>query len=137
MKKILLVIAIFAISTAAFSKRNTNNNSVIGMESSVSITNVDATNGVIDILVKANAAADDLCNYFNGSWVDTGLTLYCTFGGDLYTCTAYKVVQAACTINGAVRLSIQGDYNAAMKKALGGAAKVYTVSKVGQRFYIK
>lgn len=92
---------------------------------------------VIDILVYANSAVDDLCNQFNGSWVDTALTVYCSFGGDIYTCTAYKIVQAACTVNGAVRLVIEGDTSAALKKILVGSTKVYSVSKIADKFYIK
>ena len=92
---------------------------------------------VIDILVYANSAVDDLCNQFNGSWVDTALTVYCSFGGDLYTCTAYKIIQAACTVNGAVRLMIEGDASAALKKILVGSTKIYSVSKIADKFYIK
>lgn len=96
--------------------------------------------GKFEIFVKANAAVDDLCNYFNGSWLNTGLKVYCSFGGDVYTCTTYKVVQAACTVNGAVRLIIEGDYNNALKRIIDGGvqlAKIYTVSKVAGNYYIK
>ncbi len=100
-------------------------------------TQSDSDASVIDILVYANSAVDDLCNYFNDSWANTALTIYCSFGGDMYTCTAYKVVQAACTVNGAVKLMIEGDASAALKKMISGATKIYSVSKVSDKFYIK
>ena len=87
---------------------------------------------IMEILVYANSAVDDMCNYFNGSWADLGLTVYCSLGGDIYTCTAYKVIQAACTVNGAVKLYIEGDIGGALKKAVQGATKIYTISKISR-----
>lgn len=126
-----MLVALIGINISANAQKRfvENNNLLASVESTSSTT--------FDILVSANQAVDDLCNYFNGSWVNTGLTLYCTFGGDVVTCTAYKIVQATCTINGAVRLYIEGNAEAALKKLLIGSAKVYTVSKVGGKFYIK
>ena len=126
MKKIILLICLL-IPVMSFAD-------CVNYES-VDQTELEAS--VIDILVYANSAVDDLCNRFNGSWADTALTVYCSFGGDIYTCTAYKIVQAACSVNGAVRLMIEGDASAALKKMLSGATKIYSVSKISDKFYIK
>lgn len=80
-----------------------------------------------EVLVYASNTVDNLCNYFNDSWADVALTWYCKLGGDVYTCTAYKLVTAACGMNGVVRLMIEGDYNAALKRALKTSAKVFNV----------
>lgn len=87
---------------------------------------------MMEMLVYANSAVDDMCNYFNGSWVDVGLTVYCSLGGDIYTCTAYKIIQAACTVNGAVKLYIEGDIEGALKRAIQGTTKIYTISKISR-----
>lgn len=100
----------------------------------VTVTVLSASNSVVDILVEANRVVDDVCNYFDGSWADVALTLYCSFGGDVYTCTAYKIVQAACAITGAVRLYIEGDFNNATKKVLTTGAKIWVMSKAGSKF---
>lgn len=103
----------------------------------VNLSETEASSTAIELLVKASDAVDELCNYFNGSWADVGLTLYCSFGGDVYTCTAYKVVKAACGINGAIRLTIEGDYEAALKKLLTSSTTVYTVVKIAGEFHIE
>lgn len=99
-------------------------------------SSVESSASAIEILVKASDAVDEFCNYFNGSWIDTGLTLYCAFGGDVYTCTAYKVVRAACGINGAVRLAIEGDYETALKKLLTSSTTVYSIVKIAGEFHL-
>ena len=100
----------------------------------VESTSTSTSTYIVDVLVYANNAADELCNYFNGSWVDRGLKIYCAFGGDVYTCTAYKVVKGMCAINGAIKLSIEGNYDAGLRSLLSGATDILVVSKVaGQR----
>lgn len=89
----------------------------------------------IEILVKANKAVDELCNYFEGTWVDTGLAIYCKLGGDFFTCTAYKVVKATCGINGAVRLYIEGDTSSALKRLLKSSTDVYLLTKLNRSEY--
>ncbi len=100
-------------------------------------SDVESSSTAIEILVKASETVEELCDYFNGSWADVGLTLYCSFGGDVYTCTAHKVVKAVCGINGAIRLTIEGDYEAALKKLLTSSTTVYTVVKIAGKFYIE
>lgn len=142
MRKILLCFFLLG----AFISVHANNNEVSNLQNSkietdesltVSIEIVSVSNDLVDILVYASDAAAELCDYFSGSWLDAGLTVYCAFGGDVYTCTAYKVVQAACAINGAIRLSLQGDISATLKQLLYTSAKIYAVSKVSQKFYIQ
>lgn len=116
---------------------NEKTNEVNGFEIiAIYPSSVESSSSTIEILVKASDAVDEFCNYFNGSWVDTGLTLYCTFFNDVYTCTAYKVVRAACGINGAVRLAIEGDYEAALKKLLTSSTTVYSIVKIAGEFHL-
>ena len=102
--------------------------------SSLMASNSSNSTTVYEMLVYTTDVVDDLCNYFNGSWLDTGLNIYCKFGGDVYTCTAYKVVSVACGINGVVKLSVQGDYNEALKKALNTSTKIFNVKKENGEF---
>ena len=103
-----------------------DNTSVIQAENSAS------GNVIIEVLVEANAAVDDLCNYFNGSMVDQALKIYCLFNKASVVCAAYKVVKLSCSINGAVKLAIEGDWNHGVRQAIVGAAEVYVLSKVGR-----
>lgn len=123
-------------SSFTFAENETTND-VNGFEIiAIYPSSVESSSSTIEILVKASDAVDEFCNYFNGSWVDTGLTLYCTFFNDVYTCTAYKVVRAACGINGAVRLAIEGDYEAALKKLLTSSTTVYSIVKIAGEFHL-
>ena len=90
---------------------------------------------VVDILIEANDVAYELCNYFNGSWVDVGLKIYCSFGGDVYTCTAYKITKGLCAINGAIKLSIEGNYDAGLRSLLSGATDIFVASRAGSNAY--
>ena len=113
MKKFIVILVAligFGISANA-QERYAENNDLLAYTASTSST-------TIEILVKANRYVDDLCNYFGGSLLDSGLKIYCKFGGDVYTCTAYRVVQASCTINGAVKLVIEGDMTGALIRLL-------------------
>ena len=124
MKKITMLFLLFAFSLQTFANTNDNNSN---KEQQVS-----SNASFVEILVEANRAVDDLCNYFEGSWADKGLSLYCSFGGDAYTCTIYKVAKATCSLNGAVRLYLEGDINGSLKKALSGASDIYKISKIGR-----
>lgn len=145
MKKIILFVLILgsftivnANSNLCIVNSNTTQN-IVGIDDStmVSIEVLSVSTDLVEILVKASDAAYDLCDYFSGSWLDAGLTVYCAFGGDVYTCTAYKIVQAACAVNGAIRLSLQGDISGTLKQLLYTSAKLYAVSKMSGKFYIK
>ena len=134
MKKIILVLVVmigFGFIANAQERYAENNNLLAYVESTSSTT--------IDILVSANQYVDDLCNYFDGSLADYGLKIYCKFGGDVYTCTAYKVVKYACAVNGAVRLYIEGDTDAALIRLFNGFSpvKVYNLTKENGNYYIK
>ncbi len=126
MKKILLMLSLALFSINAFAGNS---------ETSVEIENLAEDSRVIEVLVEANAALDDLCDYFSGSWADTGLKIYCTFNKASAVCLAYKIVKVTCTINGAVRLSIEGDWNGAIKQSLIGATEVYVLSKTSSRSF--
>ena len=91
----------------------------------VTVIAYSEASGVIEILVEANQVVDDVCNYFNGSWVDTGLKIYCTFNGASTVCIAHKIVKAVCGINGAIKLYIEGDINNATKKLLTTGADIW------------
>lgn len=128
MKRLFLISVIICFT---FTAKAIENKNVTGNDNSA-LTETSSSASVAEVLVYANNAVDDFCNYFNGSWVDIGLTVYCSFGGDVYTCTAYKVLQVACTVNGAVKLYIEGDIESAIKKALQGTSKIYTMSKLSR-----
>lgn len=99
----------------------------------VKVTVLSASNSVVEFLVEANEVVNEVCNYFDNSWVDVGLSIYCTLGGDIYTCTAYKITKMACSLSGAVKLYMEGDINNATKKILKTGAQVWVMSKAGSQ----
>ena len=139
MKKFYLLIAgLFIVTNFAFSKTIDEKNVSKKYDLSLTIpVNTEAGTSTVEILVKANQYVDDLCNYFNGSWVDTGLKIYCKLGGDVYTCTAYKVVNISCSVNGAVRLAIEGDYESALKMLLTTTPDIYNLYKEYENYYLE
>lgn len=102
-------------------------------EMTVKVTVLSVSNSVVEFLVEANEVVNEVCNYFDNSWVDVGLSIYCTLGGDIYTCTAYKITKMACSLSGAVKLYMEGDINNATKKILKTGAQVWVMSKAGSQ----
>lgn len=101
------------------------------IELPVTVRVISESNGTLELLVEANRVVDEVCDYFNGSWLDTGLRIYCTFNGASAECLAYRIVKAACGINGAIRLYIEGNYNDATKKLLTTGADIWKMVMVG------
>lgn len=103
----------------------------------VEINIVENTSGssMMEIIVKANKAVDDMCNYFDNSWVDKGLSVYCKFNKTSAVCVAHSVTKAVCAINGAVKLYIEGDISSSIIKAIDGVSKIYSVSKLSTTEY--
>ncbi len=127
MKKILVSLSILLASLNALG--NNNEAEPIYAES-------QTTASVMEVLVYANNAVDDFCDYFSGSWADVGISVYCKFlGGDVFTCTAYRVVKAACGINGAIKLYIEGDISGALRKTISAADAIYNLSKISSKEY--
>ncbi|MBQ7856884.1 MAG: hypothetical protein IJ348_07230 [Alistipes sp.] len=124
MKKILLVLLAVVTFSPVFA--NGSSNSPVNIE-------MEAEASAVEILVRASDAVDDFCNYFGDSWVDVGLSLYCSFGGDIYICTIYKAVNVVCTGNDAIRLYLEGDINNALKRTLQGSSAIYKMLKVGEK----
>ena len=90
-----------------------------------------------EVLVYASDVVDDLCNYFQGSWLDYGLKIYCRFGGDVVVCTTYKIVSVACGLNGVVRLMMEGDYNNAFKRILSTSSDIFSLIKENGNFVLQ
>lgn len=136
MKKILLLFAVcfFTLQSDIYAG---NNNECI--ETSEIYTIHSSSTGLItyEMLVYASDVVDELCNYFNDSTADGVLSIYCKFVPGSTICLAYKVVSYACGINGTVRLVLQGEYNAALNKAIKMATKTFTVTKEYGRYVIK
>lgn len=89
----------------------------------------------IELFVKANEAVDEACSWFNGSWADVGLTVYCNINRVSAVCTAYKITKAACSLNNAVKLMIEGDWNTAIKNLIIQASKTYNFTRIGSKEY--
>lgn len=124
MKRIIIVLTLILCSSLVATANNNHNNTTILCQCQ--------DNKMIEVLVEANAAVDDLCEYFNGSWADTGLKIYCMFNKASVVCTAYKIVKVTCAVNGAVRLMIEGDWNNAIKQSLVSSAEIYTLTKLSR-----
>lgn len=110
-----------------------NENEIIGNtdDGTIKVTILSVSSTTMELLVEASDALDDFCNYFDNSWVDVGLTVYCTFAGTgVYgECIIYKAVKAMCGINGVVRLSMQGDISGAIKRGIKTGTQIYSIVK--------
>lgn len=138
MKKILLLFALFgSISVTLFANQPYNpihlyDETNDGLKvTTVKVTVLSVTSSSMELLVEASDALNDFCNYFDNSWVDVGLTVYCSFAktGVYGECVIYKAVKALCGINGVVRLSMEGDISSAIKLGLKTGTQVYSIVK--------
>lgn len=133
MKKILIII-VFAgfVITSAFANEPTRTTPSSTFPND-EVYNTCASNSTVELLVEANNIVYEICDYFNNSWADVAISVYCSFGGDVYTCTAYKITKIACGISGAVKLYIEGDINNSMKKVLKTGADIWKMTKTGDK----
>lgn len=139
MKKILFLLAFvggLSFPLLANQPYNTPNNeneepNAVSSESTIKVTVLSVSSTSMELLVEASDALDEFCNYFDNSWVDVGLTVYCTFAGTgVYgECIIYKAVKAMCGINGVVRLSMQGDISGAIKRGIKTGTQIYSIVK--------
>lgn len=88
-----------------------------------------------EFLVYASDSFHELCDYFNDSALDAGLSVYCTFlGGASTVCTVYRIFSVACGANDVIRLTLKGDYDAALYKAAKTSTKLFKFEKRGSSF---
>lgn len=133
MKKFFLFFALIGSFTATAFADEPDRSVVPSDNQPVEVTVLSVSNSAVEFLVEANNVVYEVCDYFNGSWLDTGLKIYCTFGGDVYTCTTYKITKMACSISGAVKLYMEGDFNNSLKKILTTGAEIWVMSKAGSK----
>ncbi len=127
MKKLfLLAVTIFSFSSiyAANNEQQTFNEAVSPK------TMYYADSDTIKVLVEISDTVDELCSYFDNSWADIGLSIYCKTPGAAatpITCTTFMVVDAICVANGIIQLSIEGDWEGVAKEVVKemGAEIVY------------
>lgn len=133
MKKILITLAFIGILAFSAFAEEPERPIVPADNQPVTVTVLSVSNSAVEFLVEANKVVYEVCDYFNGSWLDTGLKIYCTFGGDVYTCTTYKITKMACSISGAIKLYMEGDINNSLKKILTTGAEIWVMSKAGSK----
>lgn len=132
MKKIIFTLMmILCTSSFSFAQTSTENYS-----SNDLLAYTPPASSAIEILVEANDAVYDLCNYFNGSWADTGLTLYCVFNKTSTVCLVYYAAKATCYFSEVFKLYIEGDFNNALKRTLTTAADVYKLTKTSNGYIL-
>lgn len=138
MKKIVLVFALVGcfLSSLLANQPYNPNQLTVGTgdeycETTITVTVLSVTSTSMELLVEASDALDEFCNYFDNSWVDVGLSVYCSFAktGVYGECIIYKAVKALCGINGVVRLSMEGDISNAIKLGLKTGTQVYSIVK--------
>lgn len=138
MKKLVLMLAfVFASSIFLLANQPYNPNQLtVGTddeycETTITVTVLSVTSTSMELLVEASDALDEFCNYFDNSWADVGLSVYCSFAktGVYGECIIYKAVKALCGINGVVRLSMEGDISNAIKLGLKTGTQVYSIVK--------
>ena len=142
MKKVLLFLVILGcISSPVFANQHNNHPIDVNEEpecvGTLKVTVLSATSSSMELLVEASDALNDFCNYFDNSWADVGLTLYCAFAGTgVYgECIIYKAVKAMCGINGVVRLSMEGDISGAIKKGIRTGVQIYSIVKQADKVF--
>lgn len=136
MKKIILILALIGCFTSPiFANQPANPPTNEGEEpvtvGTLKVTVLSVSSTSMELLMEASDALNDFCNYFDNSWVDVGLTVYCTFAktGVYGECIIYKAVKAMCGINGVVRLTMQGDISGAIKKGIKTGTQIYSIVK--------
>lgn len=136
MKKIVFVVSML-FCTMAFANQPVNsinkddieNNDIEEVIGTVKILSVSSTR--MEMLVEFSDALNDFCNYFDDSWMDVGLSVYCAFTktGVYGECIVYRAWKAMCAVNGAVRLYMEGDISMAIRKGLKAGAQIYSLTK--------
>ena len=139
-KKIFLVVLFCCTAFSLFAKQPENppydetkeTSEIIG---TVTVLSVSSTS--IELLIEASDALNDFCNYFENSWADVGISLYCTFAGTgVYgECIIYKAFKAMCGINGVVRLTMEGDISNAIKRGIKTGTQIYSIVKQSQKAF--
>lgn len=140
MKKLCLLLAL--IGCISFSgvanqanhyliNENAEPTEVFSNEATIKVTILSTSSTAMELLVEASDALNDFCNYFDNSWADVGLTVYCAFAGTgVYgECVVYRAVKAMCGLNGVVRLTMEGDISNAIKKGLKTGTQIYSIVK--------
>lgn len=142
MKKLFLLFALIGCISLSCRANQTNNSTIndneepieieaSSNEATMKITVLSTSSTAMELLVEASDALDEFCNYFDNSWADVGLTVYCAFAGTgVYgECVIYRAVKAMCGLNGVVRLSMEGDISNAIKKGLKTGTQIYSIVK--------
>lgn len=136
MKKILVFFALLSCITSPILANQSINPSISDNEEPINtgtlkVTVLSVSSTSMELLIEASDALDDFCNYFDNSWVDVGLTVYCTFAktGVYGECIIYKAVKAMCGLNGVVRLTLEGDISGAIKKGIKTGTQIYSIAK--------
>lgn len=118
LKKILfLAIAIFSFSSLYAAETGTQ----ISKKTISQTEMICADNDTLTVFVQASNTVDELCSYFEDSWVDIGLSIYCNTPAGAATpttCTVFKVVKYICVSNDIIQLTIEGDFNGAAKQVV-------------------
>lgn len=129
MKKIVVILLMAIVVTPFTFSQETN---YVVDQSQLLAYNSTTT---YEFFIQASDSFHDLCDYFNNSALDAGLNVYCSFlGGASTICTVYKVFGVACGVNDVIRLTLKGDYDAALYKAAKTSTKLFKFEKSGSEF---
>lgn len=142
MKKLFLLFAL--IGCISFSCRaNQTENSPINdneepieieassNESTMNVTVLSASSTAMELLIEGSRDLEEFCNYFDNSWMDVGLTVYCAFSqtGVYGECIVYRAFKAMCGLNDVFILTLEGDISNAIKKGLKTGTQIYSIVK--------
>lgn len=96
---------------------------------------LEADNSQIVVRVYENSAVDDFCNFLKRKDIAASVGLWCVFMPGNPVCTVYGVAMAACSVYGAVQLTIKGDFSNAIIETISASTKVYKMSKIDTKNY--
>ena len=106
-------------------------------EGTICVTVLSVSSTTMEVLVDWSNDLDAFCDYFNDSWLDAGLTLYCAFAGTgVYgECIIHRVIKATCGLNKVFLLTMQGDISSAIKQGLKTGAQIYSIAKQSDKVF--
>ncbi len=129
MKKIFIVILFLS-----FLFINANATQVARQESmndTIYFQILEVNNTTLELLVYATSTVSEFCDKVSSPEISVPIGLICAFtNAGNPVCYIYGAMMAACAVNEAVKLTLEGDFTRAVLSAVGAGTKVYKMSKV-------
>ena len=136
MKKIIFLGIVCCMILSSF-KANANQVTVYNeVNDTIYFQVLEVNSRTMEVLLYATSTVDEFCKVLSRKEVSVPIGLMCAFAGaGNPVCYVYGAVMAACAINGAVKLAIEGDFTNVILESVSAGTKVYKMSKVNTSTY--